>query len=187
MAERRQNLPAVDSQRWSGQAADRLLSVPAFADAATRTIAGYVAARGEADPAAALAAARARGAVVVYPRVEGVPPRLHFHRADAPAELVPGAFGLLEPSPSAPELPVESIDLMLVPGLAFDRAGRRLGFGGGYYDETAARLRAVRPSILVGFGYDFQVVPHCPAGPNDALIDWVVTELRAESCAGAPS
>ena len=185
MAERRHDLSAVDGQRLSEQAAVRLLTVPAFSAASAGTIAGFVAIRGEADPATALAQARARGAVVVYPRVVAAVPRLRFHRADAPADLVPGPYGLLEPAPSCPELPVETIDVMLVPGLAFDLGGRRLGFGGGYYDETAARLRAVDRGVLVGFGYDFQIVPHCPAGAGDALIDWVVTDMRAVNCGAA--
>jgi 5-formyltetrahydrofolate cyclo-ligase len=188
MAERRQQLPAAESQRLSLLAAAHLTSVPAFSAPATRTIGGFLSIRGEADPAPALAEARARGAVVVFPRVEPTPPRLRFHRADSVADLVPGPFGLLQPAASCPELPVETIDFVLVPGLAFDLGGRRLGYGGGYYDEAAARLRAVDSSspggrgLLVGFGYDFQIVPHCPAGPDDVLIDWVVTDQRAVRC-----
>jgi 5-formyltetrahydrofolate cyclo-ligase len=191
MAERRQQLPAADSQRLSRLATGHLTSVPAFGAPATRTIGGFLSIRGEADPAPALADARARGAVVVFPRVETTLPRLRFHRADSVADLVPGPFGLLQPAASCPELPVETIDLMLVPGLAFDLGGRRLGYGGGYYDEAAARLRSVDSSLpgvrglLVGFGYDFQIVPHCPAGPGDVLIDWVVTDQRAVRCGGA--
>jgi 5-formyltetrahydrofolate cyclo-ligase len=191
MAERRQQLPVAESQRLSRLAAARLTGVPAFGAPATRTIGGFLSIRGEADPAPALAEARARGATVVFPRVETTPPRLRFHRADGVADLVPGPFGLLQPAPSCPELPVETIDFLLVPGLAFDLGGRRLGYGGGYYDEAAARLRAVDSGspglpggrgLLVGFGYDFQIVPRCPAGPGDVLIDWVVTDQRAIRC-----
>lgn len=192
MAERRQRLALVEAARLSRLASARLHDVPVFSAAAGgATIAGFLAIRGEADPASALADARARGAVVVYPRVETTAPRLRFHRADGPTDLVPGPYGLVQPAATCPELPVERIDVMLVPGLAFDLEGRRLGFGGGYYDETAARLRAAAgrglSAVLVGFGYDFQIVPRCPAGGGDVAIDWVVTDQRAIRCGGAAS
>src|SRR5258708_32806613 len=185
MAERRQRLDIVEAQRLSGLAAARLRDVPAFERAgAGKTVAGFLAliTRGEADPAAALAAARARGAVVVYPRVETTVPRLRFHRADSADDLVPGPYGLVQPAPSCPELPVERIDVVLAPGLAFDLTGRRLGFGGGYYDETAARLRQAGPgqgAVLIGFGYDFQIVDRRPAGGGDLALGWVATDQRA--------
>jgi 5-formyltetrahydrofolate cyclo-ligase len=76
-------------------------------------------------------------------------------------------------------VPIESIDVMLVPGLAFDAAGRRLGFGGGYYDAAGRALRERRPaSLLVGFAYDFQIVDACPADARDVAVDVVVTERR---------
>ncbi len=187
MAERRQRLAQDEGARLSLLAASQLAAVPAFSAASTRTVAGFlpIATRGEIDPAPALAAARTRGATVVFPRVTAASPRLRFHRADTPADLVPGPFGLLEPAASCPELPVESIDFMIIPGLAFDLAGRRLGFGGGYYDETAARLRAADHGVLVGFGFDFQLVPVCPAGPHDVSLDWIVTDQRAVRCTEA--
>ena len=194
MAERRQRLVVAEAQRLSGLASARLDDVPAFAGAAAgATIAGFVAltGKGEADPALALAAARTRGAVVVYPRINligATPPRLRFHRADSAGDLVPGPFGLRQPAPTCPELPLERIDVMLTPGLAFDLDGRRLGFGGGYYDEVAARLRggAGAGAVLIGFGYEFQIVPRCPAGGGDVAIHWVVTDQRATPCGAAP-
>ena len=192
MAERRQALPAGERARLSAAAVARLRALPVFASPATGTIAGFLAlaAQGEIDPAAALGDARARGAVVVYPRVTSSrPPVLRFHRVDdpfaLPTPLAPGPFGLVEPGSTCPELSLESIVCMIVPGLAFDLAGRRVGFGGGYYDETAARLRAADRGLLVGFGYDFQVVPRCPAGPRDLTLDWIVTDQRAVRCAEA--
>jgi 5-formyltetrahydrofolate cyclo-ligase len=86
-------------------------------------------------------------------------------------------------------LPLERIDVMLMPGLAFDLTGRRLGLGGGYYDEATAWLRRSAGgarAVLIGFGFDVQIVPRCPAGGGDAVVDWVVTDQRATRCGGAP-
>lgn len=137
-------------------------------------IGGYVAARGEIDPASVLAAAAAAGVMVALPRVDSEGSRLRFHRADAGA-LVPGRFGLLEPASDAPEVGIDHLDLVVVPGLAFDGHGGRLGFGGGFYDRTFGSLGR---ATLVGFAYDFQIVPRCPTGAGDVPVDAIVTDLR---------
>ena len=74
--------------------------------------------------------------------------------------------------------------MLLVPGLAFDGQGRRLGYGGGYYDETVRRLRGrgTGRGFLVGVGFDFQLIDHCPAGEGDVTIDCVVTDARVVRC-----
>jgi 5-formyltetrahydrofolate cyclo-ligase len=171
MAERRQSLTNDERRVHAQSAAALLLSLPELAGAGV--VSGYVAAKGELDPAAALAGARARGATVVLPRV-AEPARLCFHVVESDAELRPGKFGLVEPDAACRELPVEEVDVMIVPGLAFDAEGRRLGWGGGYYDAAGARLLG----IAVGIGYDFQVVERCPAGPGDVPVDVVVTDQR---------
>jgi 5-formyltetrahydrofolate cyclo-ligase len=94
------------------------------------------------------------------------------------AALVPGSFGISEPEPDAPELPVSAIDVMIVPGLAFDEQARRLGFGGGYYDGALAGARSAGRPMLIGFAYEFQIVGDVPAGPDDMPVDLVVTDAR---------
>jgi 5-formyltetrahydrofolate cyclo-ligase len=185
MAERRDGLPVEEQARLSAAAAARLVAVPEIAArlAPGRTVSGYVAAQGEIDPGPALAECRMRGAEVVLPRVVDEEPRLRFHRAEGDAAgLAVGRFGLLEPPASAREVALEAIDVVIVPGLAFDSAGRRLGRGGGYYDEAAARLRAAGRGLLVGLGYDFQLVDRCPAGEGDVAVDCVVTDQRVVRC-----
>jgi 5-formyltetrahydrofolate cyclo-ligase len=176
MRARREGMSADERARAAVAVAARLASLPELA--AARVVSGYLATRGELDPSAALAAAAARGAVVAYPRVSEERPRLRFHRVSSEADLRLGAFGILEPPPDAPELPLEALDLVLVPGLAFDGRGGRLGYGGGYYDEVAARLRAAGRGFLVGVGFDFQLIESCPAGEGDVAIDCVVTDAR---------
>ena len=196
---RRQEVSPAERARLSAAMTARLGALPELV-AATKsggTVAGFVAlpGKGEVDPAAALSAARARGAHVALPRVSAEAPRLRFHDVTDTAALlpgddaalVPGPFGLREPAPSAPEITVENIDVMLLPGLAFDRAGRRLGYGGGYYDEAAGRLRAAGRGFLVGIAYDFQIVDRCPAGEADVGVDCVVTDGQVVRCVPAPS
>jgi 5-formyltetrahydrofolate cyclo-ligase len=76
---------------------------------------------------------------------------------------------------------------MILPGLAFDRDGRRLGYGGGYYDEAVGRLRAAGRGFLVALGYDFQLVERCPAGDGDVTVDCVVTDAQVVRCGGGAS
>jgi len=188
MAERRVGLSVAAREACAREACALLLALPALEAARTRGAAvgrapcltGYVGLRGELDPARALDAARASGFVVALPRIDTEwPPRLRFHRAAGAHELAPGPHGLTEPLPTCPEVAIEDVDVMLVPGLAFDGAGRRLGHGGGYYDAAGRQLReAARAGVLVGFGFDFQVVERCPADERDVAMDFVVTELR---------
>lgn len=177
MSERRAAETASQAQRRSAAAAERLRQLPEWA--AARTVAGFAAKGAEIDPAGALDDARRRGIAVVYPRVGTGRPRLSFHRVADPAELRPGFQGVLEPDAGGLEVELAAIDLFVVPGLAFDAAGRRLGYGGGYYDEVAAEVRLRRAdALLVGVGFDFQVVARCPAGEGDGAVDLVVTDER---------
>lgn len=179
MSDRRTQQPLPERQRAARAVADRLLDLPELRDVAARRgcLAGFVAVRSELDPAAALDEARRRGARIAFPRVtDDGTPRLRFHLA-GDGDLAPGRFGIPEPSPGLPEVTAGDIDVMLVPGLAFDGAGHRLGTGGGYYDEWLERAGAARPWV-VGVAYDFQVVGACPTEPRDQGIDGVVTDAR---------
>jgi 5-formyltetrahydrofolate cyclo-ligase len=188
MIARRLEVSPEERAQLSGAMTARLEALPEWVvvQASGCTVAGFVAmpAKGEVDPAAALVASHARGAKVALPRVSPVPPRLRFHAVDPTDEaaLAPGPYGLREPAPSAAEVAVESIEVMLLPGLAFDRAGHRLGYGGGYYDEAAGRMRAAGRGLLVGLAYDFQLVERCPAGDADVSVDCVVTEREIVRC-----
>jgi 5-formyltetrahydrofolate cyclo-ligase len=180
MGERRAGLPAAERAARSSAAAARLLALPELADVAGRTIAGYVAVKGELDPASALAQVAARGGRVALPRVCAEAPRLRFHEVEAGAAppLPSGPFGLCEPEAGQPEVPIGQLDFVIVPGLAFDARGGRLGFGGGYYDGALAIAREAGRPALIGLAYDFQIVDACPVGPGDLPVDLVVTEAR---------
>lgn len=110
---------------------------------------------------------------VVYPRVTG--PLLEFAVVTRPGEFAPGAFGILEPT-GRQLVPFDEIDLLVVPGVAFDLAGHRLGYGKGFYDRVLARCR---PGLQrVGFAYEFQVVEQLPAADHDCRLTHLVTEQR---------
>ncbi|HXJ22293.1 MAG TPA: 5-formyltetrahydrofolate cyclo-ligase [Polyangia bacterium] len=172
----RAGLPERVRRACSQRACARLLALPELAQPDGRTVAGYVAlaGKGELDPALALDALEARGARIAYPRVGAPDAPLTFHQA-ARGALVAGRFGLLEPPGDAPAIPPESLDLVVVPGVAFDADGGRLGFGGGFYDRT---FGGGRGPALIGLCFDLQVVSRCPAGPEDVRVDAVVTESR---------
>jgi 5-formyltetrahydrofolate cyclo-ligase len=87
--------------------------------------------------------------------------------------LASGVWGIREPKPEAAQV---DPDILLVPLLAFDRAGGRLGYGGGYYDVTLARLRSCKAVIAVGLAYAIQEIAEVPTTPHDATLDLVLTE-----------
>ena len=87
--------------------------------------------------------------------------------------LASGVWGIREPKPEAAQV---DPDILLVPLLAFDRAGRRLGYGGGYYDLTLAQLRSRKAVIAVGLAFAAQEIASVPTTPRDATLDLVLTE-----------
>lgn len=150
-------------------------SVNALLDAqlaADDVLAVYAAKGTEVDTTAIAEHAVRRGLTVVYPRVAGDDRTLVFHAVTA-AELAPGRFGLLEPSADAPRVALAEIATFVIPGLAFDRSGGRIGWGRGYYDATLAQA----PSALrIGLAFDCQVIDHVPRDPHDVPISFLVTE-----------
>lgn len=127
----------------------------------------------EVDTAPIDALARARNLRVVYPRVVEGDRRLAFHETTVDA-LVPGKFGLREPLPTAPAVDLLDIAAVIVPGLAFDRAGRRIGWGHGHYDATLAHVSPF--ALRIGLAFECQLVEHVPHDPHDAVLHYVVTE-----------
>jgi 5-formyltetrahydrofolate cyclo-ligase len=111
---------------------------------------------------------------------EGVMEAAEVHPSD---ELRPTAYGPREPQRRAPVDP-GSVDVVVTPGLAFDRLGHRLGYGGGHYDSYLARVG--HGAARIGVGFSFQVVDRVPAGPGDARVDLVVTDAEVIDCRQQP-
>jgi 5-formyltetrahydrofolate cyclo-ligase len=89
-------------------------------------------------------------------------------------DIVPGKFGVREPASTCAEIYLNQFDLVLVPGLAFDLSGNRLGRGQGFYDRLLAKTSGVK----CGVGYDFQLLKKIPAEPHDAKVDFILTPTR---------
>lgn len=138
---------------------------------AGKLTAGYMPLGSELNPLNAMARLHARGPVAV-PVVEAKAQPLRFDLWTPDAEMVPGAFGALIPAVSAPVMP----EVVIVPMLAFNRDGHRLGYGGGFYDRTLAKLRAHGPVFAVGLAYAGQEAHDVPVEPTDAPLDAIVTE-----------
>ncbi len=152
-------------------AQQRFLQLPEFA--AAGVLALYSPIRNEVFTEEVFHQARGLGKRVVYPRVQG--DAMAFFEVADHDELQPGNFGVLEPGGDQP-VPIEELDLLLVPGVAFDLAGHRLGYGKGFYDRLLHR-RALH-CRLVGFCFEFQLLPVLPAEPHDVRMDLLVTEQR---------
>jgi 5-formyltetrahydrofolate cyclo-ligase len=138
-------------------------------------IAGYWPMGDEMDPRPLMLALASRGHTMALPVT---PPRgqpLAFHAWAPSAALRPGPMGTSEPVAGEALRP----DVVLVPLLAFDRTGRRLGYGGGYYDRTLAALPGAK---AIGIAYAGQEMPEVPAGPQDMRLPLVATEDSVIIC-----
>jgi len=107
----------------------------------------------------------------IVPRIEGK--RIVLHPYD-PARLVRHRFGMLEPAADLPVVDPTTLDLVLVPGVAFDRQGGRLGFGRGYYD----RFLPTTPALRVGVTYDECLAGALPCGKHDQRVEWIATPSK---------
>ncbi len=134
----------------------------------------YWAHRGELPTAAVFAGLRAAGKKVFLPRVEPRGDRLVFAAFESEAELVAGAFGVLEPKESA-VFEAQDIPALVLPGLAFDLAGGRIGWGRGYYDRVLRGYSGFRLALA----YEFQVLAALPREAHDEEIQVLVTEARS--------
>ncbi len=151
----------------------KLLSLPVFQSA--KTIMFYVSFRGEVNTLPMMEKAielKKRVAVPVVRKEERylIPVEIHTLR-----EFVPGPYGIPEPPfDAAQALRPEDLDLVVVPGVAFDHAGNRLGRGAGYYDRFLSVLPSATPTV--GLGYDLQIVPVIPGlEPHDRRVTTVLT------------
>ena len=172
LAARRALKPEERAAR-SDAIARRLLTVEPYARA--HVIGLYSAIGAEVDTGSIARHALQAGKRLAYPRVDATGRTLGFARCD-PAHLVAGPHRTTEPPPGSPPVPLEVLDLVLVPGVAFDPLCRRLGRGRGHYDATLAALPAATPRF--GLAFDLQIVPAVPEEPHDVPLDAVVTESR---------
>ncbi len=172
-------------ERTAAEAAvlDRLFSLPAWNDAPL--VCGYASARGELDLMPVWKRAVEQGKTYALPvTVSGTGQGRMVFRALSgftPHELVPARFGISEPTEACPSLSLPDLShaLILVPALAFDRQGFRMGYGGGYYDRFLASLReAGIPVMTVGLVFSACFVSALPREPHDLPVDLIIDERR---------
>lgn len=162
---------------------EKLFSLEAFGNAPL--VCGYMSMRGEIDlmPIWRSAAAAGKGYALPVTVTDTKEGQMIFRRTAgfSPEALIPARFGVLEPSAACPVLsPADFAGaVILVPGLAFDEAGFRIGYGGGYYDRFLAALRAARvPAVTVGLAFSVCRAEKLPHDPYDIPVDLIIDERR---------
>ena len=180
---RRDALPGA--QRLAAGEALRARLTALLVVAGARTMLCFASFRSEVDTTPLIAWCLARGTAVALPRIVGAHHMEAYAVTDLQRDLVAGRWDIPEPRPGLPLVDPAAIDVVIVPGSAFDRAGGRLGYGGGFYDTFLARLRP--DARRIGVGFDLQVVDRVPREAHDLCVDLIVTESRAIETAGRPA
>ncbi len=164
-------LPISACEARSSEIAKRVVALDSFESA--KTVLAFASIRREVRTRAIMQAAWTAGKQVALPRV--VEKELHLHLVDTDTELTEGSFGVPEPPKAAPQVAPETVDFALVPALAVDPRGYRIGYGGGYYDRLLPQLDNARSCALA---FDFKLIAEVPELPIDVPVDIVVTDER---------
>lgn len=174
MIARRDAMPREEVERIGAALTRQLLALPEYA--AARSVLATSAIGSEWATRPFLESARADGKAVVLPRVSPPPRRLVLYRvADLDRDLVPGVWDIPEPDPAKCEaVTLADVDFAVVPALAVDRRGFRVGYGAGYFDKLLAG-RGARPWCVTAIGSAF-VVDAVPDEPYDVAVDQVIDE-----------
>lgn len=188
LAEARGNLAVSERRDRSRRIAAACRAIAGFSSAGV--VCSYVDFRDEVETSEFIAELLREGRRIAVPiQLHGTAQPLLFAEIDSLAELVRNRFGILEPPRAAARLvPTAAIPVFLVPGLAFDPAGHRLGYGLGCYDRAFAD--AAPGALKVGLAFELQILESVPADSHDVPMDFVVTEdrvIRAAAGAGSPT
>ena len=151
---------------------EKVCALPAYQVA--RTVLAYIGFGSEIDTQALIERIIADAKIAVVPRVDRATQALILHSVKSLSELVTSKWGIREPPAEAPVISASGIEFILMPGVAFDRSGNRLGYGRGYYDTW---LLSVDPALArVAAAFSCQIVARVPVGPHDQKIDTIITE-----------
>ena len=157
---------------WSKQICEKIINLDAFKN--SKNIAFYYPKKGEVDIRPAIGKALLERKRVFLPKSHMRDRTLTFHQIFSLSNVVPGPFKLLEPPADNPEIKIENLDAIFVPGVAFDIEKGRLGYGWGFYDRVLGKTKAVK----IGIAFSFQVFHSIPYEPHDQRVDIVVTENK---------
>lgn len=166
MKARRNALTNEEKSRAAEKCLAKLKELPAFIKA--DWIYAYIACRNELETADIIGWCLSHGKHVAVPKVHGE--IMHFYEITSLSDCIPGVFGILEPVGEVKDR-VTTPGFMLVPGLAFDKGGNRLGYGGGFYDKYLSSHEGI---ITAALGYDFQIVEKVPAESHDKRMNHLI-------------
>jgi 5-formyltetrahydrofolate cyclo-ligase len=171
----RDALEPADRSAAAQAIVQRITALPAYRTARALLVTLPFGSEWDTRPLVGIALAATK--TIVLPRVNTRTRMLELHAiADPTMDVVPGHLGIPEPRVSCPLVAHAEIDVVIVPGVAFDAAGRRLGYGGGYYDRLLPLLSPDVPRIAGAF--ELQVIAEVPAAPHDLRVDCIATETR---------
>lgn len=173
MLNHRRSLTEVQSKTASTLIQKTLLETDEYRRAGVLAL--YSPIHNEVDTAGVAADALASGKRIAFPVVVGH--GLIFREIKELASLKKGSFGILEPCLTCAVFDPEDVDLFILPGIAFDLQGHRIGYGKGYYDKTLHRLEG--RGRFVGFCHDFQLIDAIAGEPHDVRVDMIITEKRS--------
>ena len=160
------------AERAAALIAEHVAATPEFISA--KVVALYASTETEISTRPIFDLARAAGKCCLFPRcIAGH--LLEFAEVEDLGELLPGRYGILEPGETRAGADLAQIDLVIVPGLAFDATGARLGRGAGYYDSTFASTQGSGP-FLIGVAHSVQIFGAVPTAPHDRKLDAIATE-----------
>lgn len=166
-------------QQMSRQITASLCEIPFWSAASSILL--YASVRGEVDTRGLITDSLKRPGSVVLPRVDKNAAKLLLYRILSWNDLVPGAFGIPEPLDGPCTLiSPDKVDYAVIPGIAFDVTGARIGYGKGYYDRLLAELNAP----TAGLCFEHQLVGHIPCEPHDRRVRMIITEKRIIHCDG---
>lgn len=158
-----------------------IIRLPEFTDA--KTILFYASFRSEVDTREMIKITLSQGKRVILPKVDKENKILKLYEIKNTNELVKGYMGILEPSVSEKRLTgLDDLDLIIIPGAAFDVSGSRLGYGAGFYDRLLAGMKNKIP--IIAPAYEEQIVDDIPSEPHDVKVTKIVTDKRVIECKG---
>ncbi|MBI3840524.1 MAG: 5-formyltetrahydrofolate cyclo-ligase [Thaumarchaeota archaeon] len=169
----RRSLARESIRAQSAEVMTVLLGLPEYARA--KTVASYSAKKDEVQTSGIIEQALSSGKNVLVPRVDLTSESLSFCEIHSLSELSPGSFGILEPRGSAPSRPLSESEVVLVPVVAWDEKGNRLGYGRGYFDKA---LKSRGRSLAAGLALESQRFPTIPQDSDDERLDVIITERR---------
>ncbi len=177
----RDALPLESRIKYGEAIKEQLFALEPFRNA--HKVLLYASFRSEVNTEPMIVEALKIGKTVVLPRVLHEEARLTKHIISGFEELTPGHWGIPEPDIDKHEqIKVEDIHLLVVPGLAFDTKGARIGYGGGYYDKLLSRIKGER--TIVALAFEAQIFESLPMEEHDIPVDYIITEQRTINCHG---